>query len=129
MARAHTAGKEKHGNMAAGLASFACLFFFLFRNSCGGKKRNSYSRNFAQTQLDNKQNQNLALKFVLYQNTRVRVIGISKINITLAARCHSNDNDNDPRCRIYSDADAGLCYMTTQNPVYGNVRFVFFQSP
>jgi hypothetical protein len=38
MARAHTAGKEKHGNMATGLASFACLFFFLFRNSCGGKK-------------------------------------------------------------------------------------------
>jgi hypothetical protein len=38
MARAHTAGKEKHGNMATGLASFACLFFFLFRDSCGGKK-------------------------------------------------------------------------------------------
>jgi hypothetical protein len=37
MARAHTAGKEKHGNMT-GLASFACLFFFMFRNSCGGKK-------------------------------------------------------------------------------------------
>ena len=30
--------------------SFACLFFFLFGNSCGGKKRNSYSRNFAQNE-------------------------------------------------------------------------------
>ena len=28
MARTHTAGKEKHGDIAAGLASFACLFFF-----------------------------------------------------------------------------------------------------
>jgi hypothetical protein len=46
MARAHTAGKEKHGNMATGLASFACLFFFLFMISCGGKKRIPICRNF-----------------------------------------------------------------------------------
>jgi hypothetical protein len=45
MARAHTAGEEKHGNMA-GLASFACLFFFMFRNSCGGKKGILICRNF-----------------------------------------------------------------------------------
>jgi hypothetical protein len=46
MARAHTAGKEKHGNMATGLASFACLFFFLFRNPCGGKKESLYAEIF-----------------------------------------------------------------------------------
>jgi hypothetical protein len=43
MARAHTAGKEKHGNMATGLVSFACLFFFLFRNPCVGKKEFLYA--------------------------------------------------------------------------------------
>jgi hypothetical protein len=48
MARAHTAGKEKHGNMAAGLASFACLFFFLFGDSCGGKKGILICWNFLQ---------------------------------------------------------------------------------
>jgi hypothetical protein len=43
MARAHTAGEEKHGNMATCLLSFLLSVQEFLRR----KKRNSYSRNFA----------------------------------------------------------------------------------
>jgi hypothetical protein len=56
MARAHTAGSRRgkareHGDE---LASFAYLFFFLFKNSCGGKKGIHICRNFAKTKTTEK---------------------------------------------------------------------------
>jgi hypothetical protein len=51
MARAHTAGKEKHGNIEhGGGVGFVCLSFLFsvqeFANSCGGKKEFLYAEIF-----------------------------------------------------------------------------------
>jgi hypothetical protein len=49
MARAHTAGKEKHGNMATTLASHFLSFLLSVQEFLRRKKMNSYTRNFAHT--------------------------------------------------------------------------------